>query len=853
MENRLRGLRGLALGLVVCGWVGSAMGGTPTADFSAEVGAIRPELHSSGFGPTICSQTAQDLEDVKSMGFAFARTHDWALINPNDRVCDWHHIFPLEHLDATKPENYVFAQTDYLLKRTREEAGLDIFFRLGTSIEHSGHKIHFNTLIPKDFDKVAEVFAGTVRHYNRGWANGHNWNIKYWEIWNEPEGVHNMWCPPEGTEGLEGEALKQKRAECQRQFVKFFVTVLKRLKSEFGDEIKVGGPALCVYRDNWFRDILAACKEAGVAPDFISWHGYTKNPMLFNDCAEKGRKLLDSFGFTKCEMIVNEWHYFGQGDYTWEDMQRCSDPAVKQRIWSGPKSHNGIHSAAFTLATLANLQRSKLSQAYYYGCRHSGSWGFKDELQAKYKVFYALQLFGKLVKNYSTVCASTNAGADTLLAVKSADGAKKGLLVVDYGGTNRTIAVDVKGVSAVKGVTLLDYTHDLTPHTAVFKDGRLVLEKPDENSAAFFVEFSSDGSANFSIVESSESTPQTSQTPIIFDTDMLTDFDDVGALACLHALADAGECKILATVSCTRGNASVAAVEVINSHYGRGDLPVGCAKGIGVIGDTGRRDGHKATPAEIAKMMQQGKGGHYKYRKLAADYPQWVKHPDSDDAPDANTVYRRILAAQPDHSVVICSVGFLTNLRRLLETKGDEFSPLDGKALVAKKVKRWVAMALKYPRGKEYNSMMDPESSRIVLENWPTEVVISDFEFGFDIFAGRKLAEQAGPRNPVKDVFAGNIPSRGEIRKDSAKKLRDCFGMGGRSAWDETAVIIAVRGIEPYCHAERGTYRMLGTDGENEWAPGEDGPHLRVQTKISKAQFGHVIDELICRPPRNAK
>ena len=62
---------------------------------------------------------------------------------------------------------------------------------------------------------------------------------------------------------------------------------------------------------------------------------------------------------------------------------------------------------------------------------------------------------------------------------------------------------------------------------------------------------------------------------VIFDTDMLTDFDDVGALACLHALADAGEAEILATVSSTRGNASVGAVQVINSYYGRGNLPVG--------------------------------------------------------------------------------------------------------------------------------------------------------------------------------------------------------------------------------------------------------------------------------------
>ena len=71
---------------------------------------------------------------------------------------------------------------------------------------------------------------------------------------------------------------------------------------------------------------------------------------------------------------------------------------------------------------------------------------------------------------------------------------------------------------------------------------------------------------------------------VILDTDMLTDFDDVGALACLHALADAGECEILATVSCTRGNASVGAVQVINDYYGRANLPVGAPKGIGVLG-----------------------------------------------------------------------------------------------------------------------------------------------------------------------------------------------------------------------------------------------------------------------------
>ena len=105
---------------------------------------------------------------------------------------------------------------------------------------------------------------------------------------------------------------------------------------------------------------------------------------------------------------------------------------------------------------------------------------------------------------------------------------------------------------------------------------------------------------------------------IIFDTDMVEDFDDVGALATLHAFADEGTCEILAMATCTRGNSSVAAVEIINRFYGRPEIPVGCSKEIGVVGTpNGKRSGHE------------------KYIRLAKDYSDWVTHANSDDAPDA--------------------------------------------------------------------------------------------------------------------------------------------------------------------------------------------------------------------------
>src|SRR5690606_24265346 len=64
---------------------------------------------------------------------------------------------------------------------------------------------------------------------------------------------------------------------------------------------------------------------------------------------------------------------------------------------------------------------------------------------------------------------------------------------------------------------------------------------------------------------------------IIFDTDMGPDYDDLGAIAVLHALADSGECEILATVA-SDGHPSIApTIEVFNRYFGRDSLPVGAA------------------------------------------------------------------------------------------------------------------------------------------------------------------------------------------------------------------------------------------------------------------------------------
>jgi len=108
---------------------------------------------------------------------------------------------------------------------------------------------------------------------------------------------------------------------------------------------------------------------------------------------------------------------------------------------------------------------------------------------------------------------------------------------------------------------------------------------------------------------------------VFFDTDMETDCDDAGALAVLHALADRGECEILATVVSVRDVHSAATVDAVNTYYSRPHLPLGMVKGAGVL--------EKSNFAA----------------RIATDFPNRVK--SSDDAPDATLTYRDVLEKQP--------------------------------------------------------------------------------------------------------------------------------------------------------------------------------------------------------------
>ncbi|MDR1861043.1 MAG: nucleoside hydrolase [Bacteroidales bacterium] len=301
---------------------------------------------------------------------------------------------------------------------------------------------------------------------------------------------------------------------------------------------------------------------------------------------------------------------------------------------------------------------------------------------------------------------------------------------------------------------------------------------------------------------------------LIFDTDLGPDYDDVGALALLHALADSGQVNILATVSSNRDERVVPCIEAINTWYGRPDIPVAAPKSSGGASLT---TWHKIKWTEV----------------LPQKYPHKTKR--TSDAPDAVKIYRQILSSQPDNSVVICSVGFFTNLKDLLHSAADQYSPLSGRELVARKVKRLISMAGSFPEGKEFNVYMDAPAAIATVDEWPTEIILSGFEIGVVILTGKKLVKMPDTGNPVKEVY--------EL----------CFAEGdpnGRSSWDITAALIAVKGYERYFDSERGTM-YVNDDGYNTWTPAADGHFVRLIAKYPPEYIADILETYMMKHPEN--
>ena len=237
--------------------------------------------------------------------------------------------------------------------------------------------------------------------------------------------------------------------------------------------------------------------------------------------------------------------------------------------------------------------------------------------------------------------------------------------------------------------------------------------------------------------------------PLIIDTDIggggCRDVDDVAALCMANALVDNGEAELLGIVLDTKPPPCAGVISVLQQYYDRAHVPIGAYKGSDLRDDV---------MLSYVPLLVKG-------------WPSPIKN--STHVASSVDVYRRLLAKQPDKSVAIASIGLLTNLAALLRSPPDQHSALDGRQLIAKKVRRLAVMGGKYPssigQGCEcnfcaaYNGGHDHQvasaASAYVAAQMPPEVPVlySGFNVGIQVQTGGVLSSCTPPTNPCRAAF----------------------------------------------------------------------------------------------------
>lgn len=262
---------------------------------------------------------------------------------------------------------------------------------------------------------------------------------------------------------------------------------------------------------------------------------------------------------------------------------------------------------------------------------------------------------------------------------------------------------------------------------------------------------------------------------VILDTDIGSSTDDLFAMEMLYRYHEQGRCRLLGVVVDREGEDCAACADVINTYFGHSDIPIALVRN-GIKNPRVFID-YKALPSLT------GDNGQQLFQHTVSNYAS---------LPVGWQLYRQLLAAQPDHSVTIVSIGFLTCLAQLLESEADQYSPLNGVELVRLKVKNAYIMGGGFSdETPGYNFGSGPEFTKTFFRLWPSEldIVLSPGETATDI--------DYQPDSVIADIHWTDVHPIKQVY------LRyDCNT--GQRMWDPLAVINAIEGDSLFTLTDRG-------------------------------------------------
>lgn len=296
---------------------------------------------------------------------------------------------------------------------------------------------------------------------------------------------------------------------------------------------------------------------------------------------------------------------------------------------------------------------------------------------------------------------------------------------------------------------------------------------------------------------------QSSIRTFFLGTDWWTDCDDCVALRILARAVKSGKARLAGIVLNGCMEYSVASIDGFLTLEGLTDLPIGL-------------------DADATDF-----GGNPPYQKRLSQYAS-VRRSNA-DAEDAVRLYRRVLASA-EQPLEMIEIGYLQVVAALLESKGDDISPLDGVELVRQKVSHVWVMAGKWdePCGRENNFARNDRSRRaghVFCNMCPVPVTFLGFEVGEKVISGRSLRSDDPLHNALCD-------------HGSAK---------GRSSWDPMLVALALDGDAARAGYDTvyGTASVDAASGCNHFNVHADGLHRYVVKRHPDAYYEALLEAAI--------
>lgn len=422
-------------------------------NFNKTIGKIKP-MHGVG-QPPFAGTDFKMFHYLTEAGIPYSRLHDVGGAYGGFRWVDIPNIFRDFDKDPTDPSSYDFTFTDLMITAL-VESGVEPFFRLGVTIENDAMIKSYRLDPPADSHKWAVICEHIIRHYTEGWADGFRYDIRYWEIWNEPdnyEDLHEnqMW---RGT---------------KEQYYALYGVASKHLKACF-PHLKIGGYASCGfyalkstfvadakssprldYFIEFFDGFLEYIKQNNCPLDFFSWHSYGRiedNKVY----ASYARRRLDEAGYTETETTCNEWN-------------------------SEVKTRGTAHHAAVTCGMMLAFQNTPLDSAMFYDARFGTSvYGsmFNPLTAEPFPTYYAFKAFNELYRLGEQVEVEIDGEGVYALAAKG--NGKACILLANPAVEDVAIMLNAEGTVEKCLLTAEDKVEEETELPSVLpKDGFLLI------------------------------------------------------------------------------------------------------------------------------------------------------------------------------------------------------------------------------------------------------------------------------------------------------------------------------------------------------------------------------------------